>query len=438
MNKLSELIEGRQAKIGIIGLGYVGLPLAIRFLERGFNVIGYDIDSSKITALNAGKSYINHIDSKVIHSSIKNSTLEVTNDETKISEMDAIIICVPTPIDKYRVPDLKAVLETTETISRNISKNSLVCLESSTYPQTTSHELKPILDKSNLQLGDGYYLCYSPEREDPGNKDFSLHQIPKVLGSDDKNSLECGKVLYESIIDSVHIVSSSATAEAVKLTENIFRAVNISLSNELKIIYGEMGIDAWEVIDAASTKPFGFMPFYPGPGVGGHCIPIDPFYLTYKAKEFGLPTRFIELAGEYNNLAIEHIISKISFFLNQRIEKSISNSKILLLGLAYKKNIDDMRESPSVHILEKLLNLGGDVYYNDDFIKVFPKTREHLELAGMKSIELSKENISSFDACVLLTDHDYYDEKLILKNSKLVLDTRNFFKSKKENSLVKI
>ena len=438
MKSLSLSITNKDATIGIVGLGYVGLPLAIQFLNNGFNVIGYDVDSAKVKLLEKGESYISHIESSQIMGFVSKDKFKATSDESMINKMDCILICVPTPIDEHRVPDLSSVLNTTRTISKNMSPNTLICLESSTYPQTTSEELKPILDQSGFVVGKDYFLCYSPEREDPGNKKYNLNQIPKVLGSDDSESLKHGKLLYESIINSVHIVNSTATAEAVKLTENIFRAVNISLSNELKMIFKEMGIDVWDVIDAAATKPFGFMPFYPGPGVGGHCIPIDPFYLTYKAKEFGMPTRFIELAGEYNNIALDYTVNSIVMAINQFSKKSISESKILLLGLAYKKNIDDMRESPSMFVYERLLKLGANVFYNDEFIPVIPGTREHPKLEGLQSLTLDKKTISEFDACVVLTDHDYFDKNLIIDNSHLVLDTRNHFKDFNSSNLHKI
>jgi UDP-N-acetyl-D-glucosamine dehydrogenase len=434
MNQLLEKIYRKESKIGIIGLGYVGLPLAIEFLNEGFHVIGFDKDISKVDKIKAGSSYIKHINSMKIKEFVDAGIFNATSNEESISDMDVILICVPTPVNEFRVPDLTAVLSTAEIISKNMKSNVLVSLESSTYPTTTSHQIKPILDQS----GKEHFLCYSPEREDPGNKNFTLKQIPKVLGADDAEARKIGKALYESIINNVHDVSSTSCAEAVKLTENIFRAVNISLSNELKIVFDEMGIDVWEVIDAAKTKPFGFMPFYPGPGVGGHCIPIDPFYLTYKAKEHGMSTRFIELAGEFNNIVLDHTIHKIKDILDREKGLACSEANILLLGMSYKKDIDDMRESPSVFIFEKLKKMAKSVAYNDDYIGEIPPMREHPDLMGLKSVKISPENLQKYDVTVLLTDHSYYDHDMILNSSALVLDSRNYFKEYSSKNLFKI
>ncbi len=438
INKIKKLIENRNFNVGIIGLGYVGLPLALEFLQKGFKVIGHDIDKSKIDKLSQGIAYINHLDNELIQKFITNGSFKVSANKEIINEMDAVMICVPTPIDKNRIPNLDSVISTAESIAKNMKEGTIISLESSTYPGTTRDIIKPILDKSKFKIGDSYFLCYSPEREDPGNKEYKLKNIPKIIGCDDPQSLEVGKHLYSNIVENVHDVSSSSAAEAVKLSENIFRAVNISLSNELKIIYKEMGIDIWEVIDAAATKPFGYMAFYPGPGVGGHCIPIDPFYLTYKAKEFNVTTRFIELAGELNVIVLDHTIQSLINHINFVLKKSISEAKLLILGLAYKKDVDDMRESPSVYIFNKLKKLGAEVNFNDDYIPIIPKTREHKNLEGIQSETITAEKIKKYDGVIVLTDHSYYDLDLIFKHSKLIFDTRNLFKNFSSDKIIKL
>ena len=438
INRIKRLIENRDFNVGIIGLGYVGLPLALEFLQKGFKVIGHDIDKSKIDKLSQGIAYINHLDNELIQKFVANGSFEVSANKEVINQMDAVMICVPTPIDKNRIPNLDSVISTAESIAKNIKEGAIISLESSTYPGTTRDIIKPILDKSKFKIGDSYFLCYSPEREDPGNKEYTLKNIPKIIGCDDPKSLEIGKHLYSNIVENVHDVSSSSAAEAVKLSENIFRAVNISLSNELKIIYKEMGIDIWEVIDAAATKPFGYMAFYPGPGVGGHCIPVDPFYLTYKAKQYGMDTKFIELAGEFNQIVINNTVNNILEALQDNKEKRLDEYKVLVLGMAYKKDVDDMRESPSVVIFKKLKDLGIQTNYNDDFIKTIPKMRDHLSLEGIKSVEINEKLLKESDAVIILTDHSYYDKEVILKNSKLVLDSRNMFKNFKQTNLKKI
>tara|TARA_B100001540_G_C15812555_1_gene645369 strand:+ start:2672 stop:3997 length:1326 start_codon:yes stop_codon:yes gene_type:complete len=438
INKIKKLIKNRDFNVGIIGLGYVGLPLALEFLQKGFKVIGHDIDKSKIDKLSQGIAYISHLDNELIQKFITNGSFEVSANKEIINEMDAVMICVPTPIDKNRIPNLDSVISTAESIAKNMKEGTIISLESSTYPGTTRDIIKPILDKSKFKIGDSYFLCYSPEREDPGNKEYKLKNIPKIIGCDDPQSLEVGKHLYSNIVENVHDVSSSSAAEAVKLSENIFRAVNISLSNELKIIYKEMGIDIWEVIDAAATKPFGYMAFYPGPGVGGHCIPIDPFYLTYKAKEFNVTTRFIELAGELNVIVLDHTIQSLINHINFVLKKSISEAKLLILGLAYKKDVDDMRESPSVYIFNKLKKLGAEVNFNDDYIPIIPKTREHKNLEGIQSETITAEKIKKYDGVIVLTDHSYYDLDLIFKHSKLIFDTRNLFKNFSSEKIIKL
>jgi len=430
MESLFNLIKNKKAKIGIVGLGYVGLPLTLRFSEENFKVIGFDIDSRKINSLNEGKSYIEHID----HSSIaeaRKKGFESTSDFSRIQETDAIILCVPTPLNKYREPDLSFVENTTRSIAPFMRKNQVICLESTTYPGTTEEVLKPILENiSDLKVGQDFYLVYSPEREDPGRKDFSTKTTPKVCGGVTRNCLEVGMVLYSSIIEKVVPVSSTKVAEMTKLLENIHRSVNIGLVNELKIVADKMGIDIHEVISAASTKPFGFVPYSPGPGIGGHCIPIDPFYLTWKAREYGVHTRFIELAGEINNSMPDYVMDKVNFALNKS-QISLNGAKILVLGISYKKNVDDMRESPSVFIMEKLVKSGAHVDYSDPHVPVFPPMREHH--FDLKSVEITQEKLQTYDCVVLTTDHDKFDYELIQNYSKRIVDTRGKYKGNHEN-----
>lgn len=418
-------IQNRSAKIGIIGLGYVGLPLARIFCKKDFSVIGFDIDESKVQSLKQGKTYIKHISEDVIDEMITNKKFLPTTNFTKIAETDVIIICVPTPLSIYREPDLGPVLKTGESIAPYIKKDQLIILESSTYPGTTSEELATVLEKSGLEANNDFHIAYSPEREDPGNKDFGTDNIPKVVGADSEKALELSTLLYEQVISSVTPVSNTKTAEAVKLTENIFRSVNIALSNELKIIFDEMGIDVWEVIDAAASKPFGFMPFYPGPGVGGHCIPIDPFYLTYKAREYGIATRFIELAGEINNSMPSYVVDKAAKALNQHAKKALNGSRILMIGIAYKKDVDDMRESSSLILLEHLEQNGAIVDYHDTFVPTIPITRDHANLSGRESVELSAEVVQSYDLVIIGTNHSNCDYQLLMNHGKIILDTRN-------------
>lgn len=429
MNKeLIKKLENKSAIIGIVGLGYVGLPLMIRYSEVGFKVIGFDIDDYKVTNLNEGKSYIEHIHSDDIIKS-KEKGFEATTDFSRIAEVDAIILCVPTPLNKYREPDLSFVLDTTEACAPYLRKGQVVSLESTTYPGTTEEELLPRLEKNGLKVGEDFFLVYSPEREDPGNPNFTTRTIPKVCGGHTEQCLEAGVKLYEGVIDRVVPVSSTKAAEMTKLLENIHRAVNIGLVNEMKIVADKMDIDIHEVIDAAATKPFGFVPYKPGPGLGGHCIPIDPFYLTWKAREYGVHTRFIELAGEINNSMPSYVMKKIGLGLNDR-NVTINGAKILILGIAYKKNVDDMRESPSVMLMEKLRNRGAVLSYSDPHVPKFPKMREHS--FDLSSVELTPENIASFDCVVLTTDHDKFNYDEILKHSKFLVDTRGKFKEKSE------
>lgn len=428
-NKLINSIKDKSSKIGIVGLGYVGLPLMLRFIEEGFKVIGFDIDKNKIDMLQKGKSYIEHIPSSKIEWSVKNG-FEATLDFKKISDVSAIILCVPTPLNKYREPDLSYVINTVESIVPHLCSGQIVSLESTTYPGTTDEELKPRLESNGLKVGEDVYLVFSPEREDPGRGDFTTKTIPKVVGGHTKNCLEVGIALYEKVINQVVPVSSTKTAEMTKLLENIHRAVNIGLVNEMKIVCDKMGIDIHEVIDAAATKPFGFVAYRPGPGLGGHCIPIDPFYLTWKAREYGINTKFIELAGEINSSMPSYVLKKISKAMNERM-KSIKGSKILMLGIAYKKNVDDMRESPSVFLMERLRDEGALIDYSDPHVPEFPEMREHH--FDLKSIELTASKIAEYDCVVLTTDHDRFNYDLIINNAKLVVDTRGKYRTSHSN-----
>jgi UDP-N-acetyl-D-glucosamine dehydrogenase len=419
-NELIKKLEDKSAVIGIVGLGYVGLPLMLRYAEVGYKVIGFDIDKDKIAALRAGKSYIEHISSQAIAESLKRG-FEPTADFARASEADALILCVPTPLNKYREPDLSFVLDTTDSLVPFLRKGQVVSLESTTYPGTTDEELKPRVESHGLKVGKDIFLVFSPEREDPGNPNFTTRTIPKVCGGHTPACLEAGLALYGKVIDKVVPVSSTRAAELTKLLENIHRAVNIGLVNEMKVVADRMGIDIHEVIRAAATKPFGFVPYFPGPGLGGHCIPIDPFYLTWKAREYGVHTRFIELAGEVNSSMPDYVVSKVAAALNTR-KRSINGSRVLVLGIAYKKNVDDMRESPSVMLMEKLRALGAEVSYSDPHIPVFPKMREHhFELS---SVAVTKESLASFDCVLVATDHDKFDYAMIKSNARLIVDAR--------------
>ncbi len=429
MKEVISSLKNRTSKIGIVGLGYVGLPLMLRFQEEGFKVLGFDIDEFKINRLMEGKSYIEHIPSDNISWAIKNG-FEATLDFKRIPEVDAIILCVPTPLNKYREPDLSFVLNTVDSIVPYLRKNQVVSLESTTYPGTTDEELKPRIESKGFKIGEDIFLVFSPEREDPGRGDFTTKTIPKVVGGHTKNCLEVGLSLYGGVIDKVVPVSSTKAAEMTKLLENIHRAVNIGLVNEMKIVCDKMGIDVHEVIDAAATKPFGFVAYRPGPGLGGHCIPIDPFYLTWKAREYGVHTRFIELAGEINSSMPSYVLKKIAKAMNAK-KKSVNGSKILILGISYKKNVDDMRESPSVFLMEKLRDEGAIIEYSDPHVPVFPKMREHK--FDLKSVTLTTENIHKYDCVVLTTDHDRFDYELIIKNADLIIDTRGKYRDNYSN-----
>ncbi len=428
VDSLEHKFLNAEANIAVVGLGYVGLPLVAALYNQGFNTVGFDVDKKRVNNLNKGQSPIKHIEGRDIQKMIDDDKFIATHDFEKLSQADAVIICVPTPLTKQREPDLSYVLETTRTIAKYLKPGQLITLESTTYPGTTTEVMKPLIEaQTGMISGTHFFLAYSPEREDPGNAGFSAQNTPKVVGGDGDNAMRLAKALYGKIIETVVPVSSPETAEAVKLTENIFRAVNIALVNELKVIYAEMDIDIWEVIDAAKTKPFGFMPFYPGPGLGGHCIPIDPFYLTWKAREFEVNTRFIELAGEINVSMIKYVTNNLAEALNEHAQKSLSGSKILLLGVAYKRDVDDMRESPSLRIWELLESKGAEVDYHDPFLPRIPKTREHMSLRDRESISLSAETIKNYDAVFVATDHSNVDYKLIADNSPLIIDSRNVF-----------
>jgi UDP-N-acetyl-D-glucosamine dehydrogenase len=421
-----ERVNDRSIVIGIVGLGYVGIPLALAALRQGIKVIGFDIDQKRVDDLNAGRSAIKHIPMDLIIEGAKTGKFVATTDFDRMAEPDALLIAVPTPLTKYREPDLSYVVKTTEAIGKRLRKDQLVVLESTTYPGTTDEVMRPILEKATgLKSAEEFFLAFSPEREDPGNPDFGTSTIPKVVGGDGADALAMSLALYGALVVKAVPVSSTATAEAVKLTENIFRAVNIALVNELKTVYAAMGIDVWEVIEAAKTKPFGFMPFYPGPGLGGHCIPIDPFYLTWKAREYDVATRFIELAGEINTRMPYQVVDQLAALLDSKGHKNLSDAKVLILGIAYKKNIDDMRESPSLKLIELIEKRGAHVEFHDPFIPVIPPTREHAELTGRKSVPVDKATLAGFDAVLIATDHDDVDYKSLVAESKLVVDTRN-------------
>jgi UDP-N-acetyl-D-glucosamine dehydrogenase len=419
---LRDRIEARTARVGIIGLGYVGLPLARTFAAGGYPVLGVDVDQVKIEKLARGESYIAHVTPDVLRE-MRGKGFEATADFARLAEADAVIICVPTPLTDSREPDLTYVVKSAEAVARTLRKGQLVVLESTTYPGTTRKVVLPILEATGLKVGKDFFLAFSPEREDPGNPNFSTPTIPKVVGGMDERTTELAAGLYGRAVVNVVRVSSPEVAEACKILENTYRAVNIALVNELKVLYDRMGVDVWEVIDAAKTKPFGFQAFYPGPGLGGHCIPIDPFYLSWVARQYGLTTRFIELAGEVNTAMPGFVVSKIADALNS-IGKPVNGSRILLLGMAYKKNVDDPRESPGFEIMELLLKKGAKVEYNDPHIPKLPPMR-HYPTLRMTSQELTPEYLAKCDAVVVVTDHAAYDWDFVLKHAPLVIDTRN-------------
>jgi UDP-N-acetyl-D-glucosamine dehydrogenase len=414
-----------KARIGVIGLGYVGLPLVRAAAARGFSTLGFDIDDAKVTQINAGLSYITHITADSIAELRASGRLEATTDFDRLGEVDAIILCVPTPLTKQREPDLSFVTRTTESIVPFLRSGQLVVLESTTYPGTTRQVLQPILERSGLRSGSDFFLAYSPEREDPGNAEFGSNDIPKVVGGDGVAAQRLACALYDQIAARTVPVSSTEAAEAVKLTENIFRSVNIALVNELKIVFEAMKIDIWEVIEAAKTKPFGYMPFYPGPGLGGHCIPIDPFYLTWKAREFDITTRFIELAGEINTAMPRRVVDKVVAALSERLGKALAGAQVLVLGVAYKKNVDDTRESPAFKIMEFLEQRGAVVNFHDPFVATIPTTREHAHFAGRASLPLSEQMLGTIDIAIICTDHDTVDYAFLVEYCRLIIDTRN-------------
>ncbi|MGA7991386.1 MAG: nucleotide sugar dehydrogenase [Thermoanaerobaculia bacterium] len=431
-DELRARISDRTAVIGIIGMGYVGLPLALTFSEKGFRVLGFDVDRSKIDALQRGVSYIKHLDEERLKSARSSGRLEATADFARLSEPDAILICVPTPLTPQREPDMSYVSDTARQIAPRLRAGQLVVLESSTYPGTTDELMREILEDSGLKCGRDFYLAFSPEREDPGNRSFSTATIPKVIGGIDPVSGDLAQALYDQVIAKTVRVSSARAAEASKLVENIFRAVNIALVNELKIVFDKMGIDVWEVLDAASTKPFGFMRFNPGPGWGGHCIPLDPFYLSWKAREFGVAPKFIELAGEINVAMPAYVVEKIQHALNTR-RKPVKGSRILVLGLAYKKDIDDPRESPAFEVIEHLLKLEAIVSYHDPYIAQAPRMRSWPDLPPMTSVPLTPETLAASDAIVIITDHSSVDYEMVARHAPVVVDTRGVFRTPRPN-----
>ncbi len=422
---LSARIKDASALVGIIGMGYVGLPLMLACTAKRFRVLGFDIDKTKVEALNRGKSPLKHIDDTRIAFMREAQLFAATHNLKQLSEMDVIVICVPTPIGKHREPDLSFVIKTAEAIALSLRVGQLVILESTTYPGTTTEIVQPILESKGLRSGRDFFLAFSPEREDPGNVRFETSTIPKIVGGSCTASLALATEFYGSFVDRVVGVSSTATAEAVKITENVFRAVNIALVNELKIIYSNMGVNVFEVIEAAKTKPFGFMPFYPGPGLGGHCIPIDPFYLTWKARELGINTRFIELAGEINSDMPNYVVTRLADVIDRSKGIGLSQARILVVGVAYKKDIDDIRESPAFVIIELLNSRGASVDYYDPYVPTIPTTRAHAKLAGMRSVEIDPGSVASYDAVLIVTDHSEIDWQSLVDAAQLIVDTRN-------------
>ena len=418
-------IENKTARVGIIGLGYVGLPLAVTAAKRGMSVVGFDIDPVKIERLGIGSSYIEAVDSADLKTLSASGALEWTADFATLAKMDVIVICVPTPLTEHREPDLSYVSETTEVIAKHITVETLVVLESTTYPGTTAEVLTPILAGSKLEPGREIFIGFSPEREDPGNVSFRTATIPKIVAGDGPEAGQLVETFYKNVVDKVVPVSTSQTAEAVKITENIFRAVNIALVNELKVIFDAMGIDVWEVIDGAATKPFGFMPFYPGPGLGGHCIPIDPFYLTWKAREYELSTRFIELAGEINSNMPRYVIARLREVLDQKLGIGLSKARVLIIGIAYKKNVSDMRESPSVRLMSILRESGTDVDFFDPHVPMIPKMREYPEFLDKASVSFETVHAEKYDAILIATDHDDVDYEALTNLGIPIIDTRN-------------
>ncbi|WP_288142118.1 nucleotide sugar dehydrogenase [Mesorhizobium sp.] len=426
-DRLLNLISTRAAQVGVIGLGYVGLPLAVAIARVGFPVSGFDIEAQKVESLNNGQSYIEAVTSTALAGQVASGRFRGTADFAELAVCDVIIICVPTPLTKNREPDLSFVRNTAGTVAKHLRLGQVIVLESTTYPGTTDDVIKPILEETGLQSNIDFFLGFSPEREDPGNRSFEVATIPKVVAGDGIEAAILVQAFYQGVVKTVVPVSTTATAEAVKLTENIFRSVNIALVNELKVVLGAMGIDIWEVIEAAKSKPFGYMPFYPGPGLGGHCVPIDPFYLTWKAREYEMPTRFIELAAEINTAMPRHVVDELAKALDQRCGKALSRSRILIIGLAYKKNVPDIRESPSLRIIELIEEWGGKAEFHDPHVTEIPATREHMTIKGRRSVELTEAALKDFDAVVIATDHDAIDYQAIADRALLIVDTRNVF-----------
>lgn len=427
LRQLPSLIAARGAQVGVIGLGYVGVPLALAAAEAGFKVLGFDINASRVAQLNEGASLIRHIPDVRMRDARASGRFEATADFSRLGEADIVIICVPTPLTRQREPDLSFVAATARTIRDTLRIGQLIVLESTTWPGTTREIVKPVLEETALRSGRDFLLGYSPEREDPGNASFDTQAIPRVVGGDGPEALACAKAFYDALVVKTVPVSSLEAAEAVKLTENIFRAVNIALVNELKGVYGAMGVDIWEVVDAAATKPFGFMPFYPGPGLGGHCIPIDPFYLTWKAREFDIVTRFIELAGEINTAMPHRVVDDLAAALDRLSGRGLNGARILMLGVAYKKNVDDTRESPALKLIDLIEARGGRCDYHDPFIATLPPTRAHPALEGRQSVELSLDSLARFDAALVATDHDGVDYAAVARHVPVIVDTRNVF-----------
>jgi UDP-N-acetyl-D-glucosamine dehydrogenase len=429
---LKSRIADGSATIGIVGMGYVGLPLARVAAGKGFAVTGFDTDPGKVEMLMRGQSYIRHIPSADLAGLIGQGLLDATTDFSRIRDMNAVLICVPTPLTKHREPDVSYIVSTGEAIAPYLRPGQLVVLESTTYPGTTAEILTPILQRGGLVCGRDVFVAYSPEREDPGNPHFNTERIPKIVGADDPVSLELAHQLYSRLVVEVMPVSSAATAEAVKLTENIFRAVNIALVNELKIIFQSMNIDIWSVIEAAKTKPFGYMPFYPGPGLGGHCIPIDPFYLTWKAREYDIATKFIELAGEINTSMPHYVVQRLALAIDKTLGKGLNGSRIMMVGVAYKKNIDDVRESPAFKLMHLLEERGAIVSYHDPYVIEIPRLREHPDYIGRRSVPLTAQTLNAVDAALVVTDHDGVDYQLIVDSARVVVDTRNATRTVRE------
>jgi UDP-N-acetyl-D-glucosamine dehydrogenase len=431
-DKLLAKFAKHDATVGVIGLGYVGLPLALAFAEKGFKAIGLDIDESKIELLEQGRCYIHHIADAKVKAAVESRRFSASSDFGRLAECDAIMICVPTPLTETRDPDLSYVESTAKQIAKTLRPGQLVILESTTYPGTTDELLRGILERTGLISGRDFYLAFSPEREDPGNAHYSTTTIPKVVGGCDRDAGDLAELLYTQVIGKVVRVSSATTAEATKITENVFRAVNIALVNELKVVYERMGIDVWEVLDAAATKPFGFMRFNPGPGWGGHCIPLDPFYLSWKARQHGADTKFIELAGEINRSMPSYVVDRLQDALNTRT-KAVKGSAVMLVGMAYKKDIGDTRESPAFPIAQKLLALGARLAYHDPFVKEVPETRSWPGHPEMRSLPLTVESIARQDAIVIVTDHSQLDYALIANNAQLIVDSRGVYREPRPN-----